>query len=98
MKHARRIALGVLLIVCIGGWLYLIWLEQVYDQQAENYTRIEDGLWMGGSVEKPPPGTRAVLNLCSVVKRIRAEEEVLFQVPAYRSALGSKARLIPGVY
>jgi methyltransferase len=40
----------------------------------------------------------AVLNLFSVVKRIRAEEEVLFQVPAYRSALGKKARLIPGIY
>src|SRR4051794_7492973 len=40
----------------------------------------------------------AVLNLFSVVKRIRAEEEVLLQVPAYRTALGKKARLIPGIY
>jgi methyltransferase len=40
----------------------------------------------------------AVLNLFSVLKRIRAEEEVLFQVPAYQSALGKKARLIPGIY
>ena len=39
-----------------------------------------------------------VLNLYSVIKRIRAEEEVLFQVPAYRSALGNKARLLPGIY
>jgi methyltransferase len=38
------------------------------------------------------------LNLYAVVKRIRAEEEVLFQVPAYRSALGDKARLVPGIY
>jgi isoprenylcysteine carboxyl methyltransferase (ICMT) family protein YpbQ len=39
-----------------------------------------------------------VLNLYSIIKRIHAEEEVLFQVPAYRSALGNKSRLIPGIY
>jgi methyltransferase len=39
-----------------------------------------------------------VLNLYSIIKRIHAEEEVLFQVPAYRSALGNKARLLPGIY
>ena len=39
-----------------------------------------------------------VLNLYAVVKRIHAEEEVLFRVPAYRSALGDKARLVPGIY
>jgi methyltransferase len=40
----------------------------------------------------------AVLNLVAVVKRIRAEEETLFQVPAYRAAMGRKARLVPGIY
>jgi methyltransferase len=39
-----------------------------------------------------------VLNLYSIIKRIHAEEEVLFQVAAYRSALGNKPRLIPGIY
>jgi methyltransferase len=39
-----------------------------------------------------------VLNLYAVVKRIRAEEEVLFRVPAYRAAMADKARLIPGIY
>lgn len=39
-----------------------------------------------------------VLNLYSIVKRIRVEEEVLSQLPAYRNALGEKARLIPGIY
>jgi methyltransferase len=38
------------------------------------------------------------LNLYSIIKRIQVEDEVLFQVPAYRSALGNKARLIPGIY
>lgn len=39
-----------------------------------------------------------ILNLYSIIKRIHAEEEVLFQVPAYRCALGDKARLLPGIY
>jgi methyltransferase len=38
------------------------------------------------------------LNLYAIVKRIHAEEEVLLQVPAYRSALGDKARLVPRIY
>ena len=39
-----------------------------------------------------------VLNLYAIIKRIHAEEEVLFQLPAYRSALADRARLIPGIY
>jgi methyltransferase len=39
-----------------------------------------------------------VLNLCAIIKRIHTEEEVLFQVPAYRAAMADKARLIPGIY
>jgi hypothetical protein len=29
-----------------------------------NYSEIEPGLYLGGLVRDPPPGTRAVLNLC----------------------------------
>jgi methyltransferase len=39
-----------------------------------------------------------VLNLYAIIKRIHTEEEVLFQIPAYRSAMANKARLIPGIY
>jgi methyltransferase len=39
-----------------------------------------------------------VLNLYATIKRIHAEEAVLFQVPAYRTGLEKKARLIPGIY
>jgi len=42
--------------------------------------------------------TVGVLNLYAVIKRIHAEEEVLFQVPAYRRTMEGKARLIPGIY
>jgi methyltransferase len=39
-----------------------------------------------------------VLNLYATVKRIHTEEEVLFQLPAYRTVMANKARLIPGIY
>jgi methyltransferase len=39
-----------------------------------------------------------LLNLYAIIRRIRAEEEALFQVPAYRAAMANKARLIPGIY
>jgi hypothetical protein len=32
---------------------------------AANYSLIEDGLYMGGAVPEPPPGTQAVLNVCT---------------------------------
>jgi hypothetical protein len=38
-----------------------------------NYSQIEDGLFLGGRVGVPPPGTRAVLNLCQVEDAYQAE-------------------------
>lgn len=35
-------------------------------RESPNYSQIEDGVWMGGSVMAPPPGTQAVLNLCEI--------------------------------
>ena len=40
----------------------------------------------------------AALNLWAIIKRIHAEEEALFQIPAYRNAMANKARLIPWIY
>jgi methyltransferase len=39
-----------------------------------------------------------VLHCCAIVQRIHTEEEVLFQIPAYRTAMAHKPRLIPGIY
>jgi protein-tyrosine phosphatase len=33
-------------------------------REEPNYSKIEDGLFMGGYVAKPPPDVQAVLNLC----------------------------------
>jgi hypothetical protein len=42
-------------------------------REPPNYTRIEEGLYLGGYVLEPPPGTRAVLNLCESEDPYRAE-------------------------
>lgn len=63
MKNKRRLILFALLVAVIAGWIGLLWIETLYEIP-ENYSLIEDGLYMGGDTEKPPPGTHAVLNLC----------------------------------
>lgn len=45
-------------------------------REPPNYSRIEDGLWLGAFVTEPPPGTQAVLNLC--------ETEDVYRVPSHR--------------
>lgn len=35
-----------------------------YTREPPNYSRIEEGLYLGGYVPEPPPGVHAVLNLC----------------------------------
>lgn len=44
-----------------------------YTREAPNYSKIEDGVWLGGRVAEPPPGTQAVLNLCEADDGYRVE-------------------------
>src|SRR5207247_779049 len=69
------------ILLGIGAWLVLSWLEQAYDRRAENYALIEEGLYMGGDVAEPPPGTRAVLNLCEAADRYQVEYHVWEMIP-----------------
>ncbi len=63
MKRTRlRILLSLLLCTVTACALALAYVA--YLQPGENYTRIEDGLYVGGHVANPPPGATAVLNLC----------------------------------
>jgi dual specificity protein phosphatase-like protein len=56
---------GKLLLIAAACCVGLLWWALArLDSQEPNFTRIEDGLYLGGSVVEPPPGTRAVLNLC----------------------------------
>jgi methyltransferase len=65
-----------------------------------NYLAISVELLAAGLVYSAFLSTAVVgvLNLCAIVTRIHTEEEVLFQIPAYRTAMADKARLIPGIY
>src|SRR5919202_514359 len=62
MNVIRWALLVVLSAACVGVALLLPGPER--PEREGNYSLIEDGLYMGGDVAKPPPGTKAVLNLC----------------------------------
>jgi len=62
----------ILASVALAVAIVLVAVER-YTREAPNYSRIEDGLWLGGSVAEPPPGTHAVLNLCELEDPYRVE-------------------------
>jgi dual specificity protein phosphatase-like protein len=70
MLKSRLFLVGILLSCFCAAWLILLALERSYpDLDRDNFSLIEDGLYQGGSVKTPPPGTQAVLNLCEVEDR-----------------------------
>jgi hypothetical protein len=70
MSTLRTRLLILLLLVCVGVWFWLQWLGDSYDRP---YCLIEDGLYVGSSVESPPRGTQAVVNLCGREDRYKVE-------------------------
>src|SRR5205809_696355 len=64
MKIPRRVLLLPLLFACLAVCLLVWGVAWWYEEHGHNYTRIEDDLYIGGKVAKPPQGTKAVLNLC----------------------------------
>jgi hypothetical protein len=50
------------LLGSLFAWLVLHWYEEVRSDAP--YSLIEDRLYVGSAVSRPPRGTRAVLNLC----------------------------------
>ena len=46
-----------------------------------NFSEIEPGFFVGGSVSKPPPGVNAVLNLCEYEDTYKAETHKRMQIP-----------------
>jgi len=75
MKLFCRTSLVILLTTASGVSLFLVSLAYVLRQE-DNYSRIEDHLYMGGAVVAPPRGTRAVLNLCEKEDPYRCEFHV----------------------
>jgi dual specificity protein phosphatase-like protein len=62
MKKWWQILLAIVLLTGLGTWLWLLWLGRSCHE--EPYSLIEEKLYLGSSVAEPPPGTKAVLNLC----------------------------------
>jgi hypothetical protein len=72
MKVTSRRFLGIMLAVTAGVALLLFGLFR-FLQEEENYSRIEDRLYLGGTVAASPRGTRAVINLCDIEDPYRCE-------------------------
>ena len=81
----------------IGVWLVLLGLERWYREE-DNYTLIEDGLYMGGAVEQPPRRVKAVVNLREVPDTTPINTLPATISPdgsAMFAAFGSMAALVP---
>jgi predicted protein tyrosine phosphatase len=63
------------LATCVGALLFLWGLDWWYREEP-TYSLIEDGLYLGGALTEPPPGTQAVLNLCEVEDTYRCDTHV----------------------
>jgi hypothetical protein len=48
--------------------------REVTDSQNPPYSLIEEGLYLGGAIPEPPPGTSAVVNLCGRLDRYEVTE------------------------
>jgi len=77
----RRFVLAILLLGAVASAVGVRFLAEDYVESQspvesypkENYSVIEDGLFLGGILSEPPPGTRAVLNVCETQDPYQAE-------------------------
>lgn len=83
MKNPRATLLFLLLAGSSAATGFLWWREKQAPptRTSELYSLIEEGLYMGGAVDKAPPGTRAVLNLCQFEDPYRCEVHVWQPIP-----------------
>src|SRR5437762_7166748 len=81
MKFTRRHVVFGTLLACLGTLIGLFLVAQQIEENRQNYSRIEDGLYMGGHVKKPPRRTRAVLNLCEQPDPYRCDVHVWEPIP-----------------
>jgi protein-tyrosine phosphatase len=64
------------LLVFLGLAGLLVAVEVSLTGERPNYTLIRAGLYQGGYLKAPPPGTKAVLNLCRVADPYKVETHV----------------------
>jgi len=60
----RRLWIVALVTTVLGGAGAGLALHWSRPAEPEPFSKIEEGLYLGGSVERPPQGTQAVVNLC----------------------------------
>jgi hypothetical protein len=85
MKTARQNLLRILPALLVGIGLVLFGLVAA-DERDHNYSLIDDGLFMGGNVGRPPPGTTAVLNLCQKKDAYHCDTQVWEPIPDHAPA------------
>jgi protein-tyrosine phosphatase len=73
-------------VLLTAGVLYSVVYHLTREQP--NYSRIDDGLYIGGIVSEPPPGTRAVLNLRETEDPYKAEVHKWSPIPDHEPAPG----------
>ncbi|MFO0825476.1 MAG: dual specificity protein phosphatase [Gemmataceae bacterium] len=79
MTRSRRLRhLVLLLLLAIGAVDITV---DRFTHEPPNYSRFEDGLYLGGYVPAPPPGTQAVLNLCESKDPYHAEFHAWNPIP-----------------
>lgn len=83
LRFSRRSAIFAFLLATagVGAFVYGVWPGHWEPKDEPNYSLLEDGFYMGGSVEQPPPGTRAVVNLCEREDPYRCEIHRWEQIP-----------------
>lgn len=72
MKIRPRAVVVALALAGLLAALGLLGLAR-WIEGGPNYSRVEDGLYVGGFVDRPPRGTRAVLNVCEAEDPYEAE-------------------------
>ena len=70
--------------IVLAVYLMVDWLTR----DAPNYSKVEDGLYIGGYVRTPPPETQAVLNLCESEDPYRVESQRWAPIPDAEPAPG----------
>jgi hypothetical protein len=72
MSRWLPLIVGAVVLALAGVALFAAW----WVQDGPNYSQIEPGLYVGGHVEAPPPGTHFVLNLDEQDDPYRAEHHL----------------------
>lgn len=82
MSHRARRLWPVAALLAAGALVLAVHLAVEHlTREPPNYARVEDGLYVGGHVPAPPPGTRAVLNLCEIEDPYHAEVHRWVPIP-----------------